>query len=283
MSISFKHAVRSRADGSVSLSVTYSGHQKCEASHRWGKGVRQQYILHMIVSGRGTYTTPEGSFSPGPGDIFLIRPFTEIEYAADSDDPWEYYWVNFTGTDAEVILNRTDFTPRSPVMHCQGSEIADAMEDIFKCGSGSNEDLELTGRLYILLSLLVKASVGRNQSDSAGKSCVKAAMDYISINYPLPLSVEDIAEAAGVSRTTLFRTFKAELGIPPADYLIEYRIGQAKKLLSATDISINAAARSAGYEDSLYFSRAFRKITGMSPTEYRRRVADANSLVPKQK
>ena len=104
MSGAFKHTVRAVPGESISLAVTYSGHQKCEPSQRWGKGVREQFILHFIVSGKGTYITPEGSFSLSAGDVFLIRPLTEIEYFADSDDPWEYYWVNFGGSDADSIV-----------------------------------------------------------------------------------------------------------------------------------------------------------------------------------
>lgn len=274
MNESFKRTVRTAASKTLSLSVTYSGHQKCEASHRWGKGVREQYILHLIVSGKGTYHTPEGEFSLGAGDIFLIRPYTEIEYSADAHDPWEYYWVNFTGPDAEIILSRTDFSPRHPVMHGCSDDITAAMEDILSNrGKESYENLELTGRLYMLLSLLVKKSEAGDNAHGkrTGSRCVAAAADFIATNYPLPISVEDIAAAAGVSRTTLFRVFKSEMNLSPADFLIEYRIDQAKKLLSATDISISAVARSAGYEDNMYFSRAFRKITGMTPTEYRSR------------
>lgn len=157
MSGAFKHTVRAVPGESISLTVTYSGHQKCEPSQRWGKGVREQFILHFIVSGKGTYITPEGSFSLSAGDVFLIRPLTEIEYFADNDDPWEYYWVNFGGSDADAILGKTDFSASSPVMHGCGADVAAAMENILSCPAKELfENVELTGRLYILLSLLIK-------------------------------------------------------------------------------------------------------------------------------
>lgn len=273
MSEAFKKTVRAAAGKELPLSVTYSGHQKCEASHGWGKGVRDRYILHLIVSGKGVYSTPEGDFSLGARDAFLIRPYTEIEYRADENDPWEYYWVNFTGPDAEIILNKTDFSPRCPVIHGCGKEIAEEMENILSVrGTEDHEKLELTGRLYILLSLIAAVSERSRGSASEDhtRGVLKTAVDFIATNYPLPLSVEDIAEAAGVSRTTLFRMFRSEMSVSPVDFLIEYRIGQAKKLLAGTELSVSAVARSSGYEDSLYFSRAFRKITGMTPTEYRK-------------
>ena len=273
MNEAFKHAVKATPSEFVSLAVTYSGHQQCSAAQKWGRGVREQYILHYIVSGKGTYTTPEGFFSLSAGDIFLIRPFTEIEYSPDPDDPWEYRWVNFTGADAEIILSRTDFTPSSPVMSGCGEEILTLMEMITdNTGQELYSTLELTGTLYRLLAVLVKASNSGARTSGHCEDrhrCLRTALDYIAANYPLPISVDDIAAAAAVSRSTLFRLFRTELGSAPSDYLIEYRIEQAKRLLSDTDISITAAARSAGYENNLYFSRAFRKATGMSPTEYR--------------
>lgn len=273
MSEAFKYAVKTRPSEFVSLSVTYSGHQQCSAAQKWGKGIREQYILHYVVSGKGHYNTPDGSFALFPGDIFLIRPFTEIEYYPDPDDPWEYRWVNFTGADAEIILSRTDFTPSCPVMSGCGEDILPLMEMITdNPGQELYNALELTGTLYRLLSVLVKRSGNKNPSSKRSEErhkCLRAALDYIAANYPLPISVDDIAAAAAVSRSTLFRLFRTELGTSPSDYLIEYRIEQAKKLLSETDISVTAAARSAGYENNLYFSRAFRKATGMSPTEFR--------------
>lgn len=272
MNDTFKHSVKTNSGEAVSMSVTYSGHEKCGGNHRWGKGVREQYILHLVISGKGTYVTPEGEFSLSAGDIFLIRPYTEIEYYADKNDPWEYYWVNFTGDDAEYILKRTDLTVNSPVMHGCCDELFGAMENIVKNpASRRYENIELTGRLYILLSLLMKNSARSSGSrrEQSRSRILKAARDYISTNYPLPISVEDIAEAADVSRTTLFRVFKAELNTTPVEYLISFRIAQAKRLLTETDFSVTAVARSAGYEDNLYFSRAFRRVVGMSPTEYK--------------
>lgn len=274
MDNTFKHTVKTSADSTASLTVTYSGHEKCKPSQHWGKGVREQFILHYIVSGSGTYKTPHGEFHLNSGDVFLIRPYTEIEYCADNKSPWEYYWVNFTGTDADYILSRTDFTEENPVMNNCGPDVEKAMTDILlNAGNSRHERIGMTGRLYILLSLLVAESAPPENNISDKKShrrILRTAKNYINTNYPLQISVDDIAEAAGISRTTLFRIFKDELNLSPIDYLIDCRINQAKKLLSETGLSITAVARSSGYEDNLYFSRVFKKITGCTPTDYRK-------------
>ncbi len=269
----FKHSVKNSSDETISLSVTYSGHEKCGSGQKWGKGIRRQYILHLVVSGKGRYITPNDCFELSRGDMFLIRPYTEIEYYADENDPWEYLWVNFTGAEAEILLKRTDFTAENPVINGCNDEIKTAMEDIIaNAGTSRYEAAGLTGRLYILLSLLMKHSnrkSSRSQREQEKHRIIKSARDFVATNYPLPVSVEDIAEASNVSRTTLFRVFKSELNTTPVDYLTTYRIAQAKILLLETDLSVTAVARSTGYEDNLYFSRVFRKITGTTPTEYR--------------
>lgn len=278
MSESFKHSVKSRSSETMAMAVTYSGHQKCESTHRWGKGIRDRYILHLVLSGKGTYITPEGEFSLSRGDIFLIRPFTEIEYYADSSEPWEYYWVNFIGDDAEYLLKKTDFKPDCPVMRGCSEEIYSAMKNIVNNPASKRyENIELTGRLYILLSLLIKASsetIPYSKSEEDKKRILKAARAYIGTNYPLPISVDDISKAINISRSTLFRIFKSELNISPTDYLISYRITQAKRLLTETDLSVTAVARSVGYEDNLYFSRAFKKKSGVSPSEFKKAQAE---------
>lgn len=266
----FKHTVRADSGESLSLSVTYAGHQKCEPSQRWGKGVREQFILHVIVSGRGTFVTSGGSFCLGPGDAFLIRPHTETEYFADCDDPWEYYWVNFSGPDAELLIGKTLFTEENPVIRNCGENIVNAMEDILSCpGKNPSECAELTGRLYLLLSGLIPHNVRTTGGGGKKRIRLNAAKAFIETNYSFPISADDIAEAAGITRITLFRLFRTELGVTPAEYLIRCRISRAKGLLSSTDLSVSAVAVSSGYEDPMYFSRAFRKETGMSPTEYR--------------
>ncbi|MGN0642598.1 MAG: AraC family transcriptional regulator [Huintestinicola sp.] len=269
MENSFKHTLKTNTAHTPPLNVLYAGHQKCEPLHSWGKGVRDHYILHIIASGQGTYSTPDQTYTLSAGDCFLIYPFTEVEYTADEVCPWEYYWINFSGEGAEDILKKTDFSSDSPVMHGCGEDILTNMEKIM-----DSNNIELAGRLYILLGQLMDKSVRQSESSvdiSSEKLCLKKARSFISCSYPLQIGVEDIAAAADVSRTTLFRIFKKCCGMSPLEYLIFCRMEQAKRLLSGTDISVTAVARSVGYEDNLYFSRAFSRYAGISPTEFRRR------------
>lgn len=88
----------------VSLSVYNVGFQSCDSLYQWGPGIRDHYLIHYIISGKGRYTVNGSVHTLTPGDAFLVYPNTEVIYQADAQDPWEYTWVGFTGSDAATIL-----------------------------------------------------------------------------------------------------------------------------------------------------------------------------------
>jgi transcriptional regulator GlxA family with amidase domain len=88
-------------------------------------------------------------------------------------------------------------------------------------------------------------------------------------NYTRPLARWEIAEAVGVSGSYLNRLFKQELGLSPWDYLNRFRVGQAKELFRQTHGSVKSISGQVGFKDPKYFSRVFRKLTGLSPSEFR--------------
>jgi YesN/AraC family two-component response regulator len=98
---------------------------------------------------------------------------------------------------------------------------------------------------------------------------VKHALAYLHQNFVNQLTRQEIAEAVGVSKNYLSEIFRHELGLSPWDYLTRLRLQKAKELLCSTGDSITTVAAQTGFDDSAYFSRVFRKNTGMSPQEYR--------------
>ncbi len=78
------------------LMVYHYGHEKCKSEHYW-TGVRDHYLLHYIISGRGTFIYNNESYHLREGQGFLICPNTLSYYRAHKDEPWEYCWVGFHG------------------------------------------------------------------------------------------------------------------------------------------------------------------------------------------
>ncbi len=266
-----KSSYKASAKELTSLSVYNVGYQKCEPLYQWGPGVRDHFLIHYIISGTGTYEVGDKAFRLSAGDCFLCYPDTEISYYADVLNPWEYAWVGFNGPDAALILSSTDFTRDAPYIRraSHGKQIQDTIRSIYESrGNGFTNTIRMTGLLYELLSLFVEDSV-KDPLQTVAQLYVQKATAYISENYSYPISIEDIASFIGVSRSQLFRCFQTVLGKSPKEYLTEYRIRQACRMLSETSFSMTAIANSLGFDNSLYFSKAFHKEMRMSPSEWR--------------
>ena len=255
----------------VSLSVYNVGFQKCDSLYQWGPGVRDPYLLHYIISGKGTYQVIGKSFNLKAGVSFLVYPNTEVTYYADSEAPWEYAWVGFTGSDAAMILQATDFSKTKPYIKSTpyGEDIHRQLLHIYDArGNEFEHAVEMTGRLYTTLALFMHGATSNNVQNTAN-TYVQKSTEYISSNYSYPITVEDIAAYVGLSRSHLFRSFQSVLGQSPKEYLTDFRIKQSCYLLEHSNLSITAIANSIGFDNSLYFSKTFHKKKGMSPKEYR--------------
>ena len=86
--------------------------------------------------------------------------------------------------------------------------------------------------------------------------------EAIGTNYSYPITVEDIADYVGISRSHLFRSFQNYVRKSPKEYLSEYRIKQACHLLKETTLSVSAIAYSVGFGNNLYFSKALKNRRG---------------------
>lgn len=265
----YKFSNKVREKSLVSLSVYNVGHQRCTPGYTWGPGMRDHYLIHYVISGKGTYTVHGRTHELYPGDAFLIFPDTEVSYRADLHDPWEYRWVGFQGSDAASIIGSSDFTPAGPVLHhisC-GDALCEHLTRINKAyGNSFSNAIEMTGELYLCLNLLITKSP---ESESDDPATVRRALSYIDARYSYAITVEDVAGYAAVSRSTLYRQFMKTIGISPKQYLDELRMRRACRLLEDTDLTVSAISVSVGIPNSLYFSRAFHKATGLTPTAYR--------------
>ena len=254
----------------VSLSVYNVGFQRCDSLYQWGPGIRDHYLIHYIISGKGFYKIGKRTYELQAGDSFLVYPNTEVVYYAAETDPWEYAWVGFTGSDASMILKATDFSPEKPIIRetPHGSDIHRQILHIYDArGNEFEHAVEMTGRLYTMLAMFLHGASHTTEQNSAN-SYVQKGIEYISSNYSYAITVEDIADYVGVSRSHLYRVFMSNVGQSPIDYLTSYRISEACSLLKNSSLSIAEIAVSVGFFDQFYFSRVFKKVKGVPPSKY---------------
>lgn len=120
--------------------------------------------------------------------------------------------------------------------------------------------------ISLIRSLDFESSI---QKQGSSNQIVSNALDYMKKHYGEPVSLQDVADAAGVSKTHLCRLFKQHMGSSYNKILNDIRIGRAKQLLSNTDMSIQEISDQVGFSDYRYFKKVFIDLTGIFPTEYR--------------
>ena len=108
---------------------------------------------------------------------------------------------------------------------------------------------------------------------------MKTVVKYINSNYASKISLNDVAESVFLNKTYLCQLFKKQLGIGFNEYLENARINKAKELMSTTDDNITQIAIDVGYSSQSYFTKVFKKKTGMSPSYYKSVVSKNLSLL----
>lgn len=268
MSGTYKQSFKQAGTDHIDLSVFNCGKQSCEGGYTWGPGVRDHYLIHYIVSGKGVYTVDHMVYALQAGDVFLARPNQLISYSADLAEPWEYYWVGFHGAGASRLVLEMPFREDRPVHHCRNTErIQQALLDIFLArGPKPYCEAQMVGHLYLFAAELMRetAALAPHTAGSTAQH-VFNAVKFIQFNYA---HANDIARAAGVSRSHLYRAFISNMGRSPIDYLTQYRIDEACALLKSSALSIAEIAVSVGFFDPFYFSRVFKKNVGVPPSRY---------------
>lgn len=265
----FKNSYKSE-QSALPLTVKNVGFQQCTPGYRWGAGMRDHYLLHYVVSGRGTYTVEGRAFPVEAGQVFLAWPNTVLSYTADQEDPWEYYWLGFVGPDAAVLLSHTGLTRSAPVASIGfGKVFQQYVTAIYDArGSDLKSRTQMLGYAYLLLGRLIAPDAHpQGSADPATR-----AAEFIENNYADQITIDDISAHAGVSRSWLYRCFMDRFGCSPASYLRSRRLNCARQLLERTGLHIAEIARSAGYPDALYFTKVFTRQFGMSPSAYRGKI-----------
>ena len=225
------------------------------------------------------------TFEVVPGDLFFARPSQLIRYSADEQQPWEYSWVGFNGACAHKLAAQLPFTDDAPVHHTSDPDgMRAALTNIYSSrGLQPQDEAAMVGYLYLFIAALMReTSAGKPHTASSSSQYVLNAIKYIQFNYSHDISIDDVAKSVGVSRSHLYRVFMLNVGKSPIDYLTEYRINEACKLLRAGNLSIAEVAVSVGFFDQFYFSRVFKRAKGVPPSKYFAAQQDADPASPAQ-
>ncbi|AIQ29982.1 AraC family transcriptional regulator [Paenibacillus sp. FSL P4-0081] len=260
------------------LSVLFSGEARPYPGHKIGPSVHDFYLIHTVLEGEGLFQSGTFSAECRSGDTFVIFPGALFSYQADGDIPWHYAWVALQGIGVQELLSAVGITREQPFMHSGNvTELHSLYERIRHAFQQSAyprlESLEASGWARLLLHQFGLGNLSALPLHPAEMPeiidrQIDQAIRWISLQFHQQISIDHLASSLGYHRVHLSKAFKQRTGFSPKQFLLKKRMDKARQLLGSP-LTIEQVASSVGFNDALYFSKQFRKHTGMPPSEYR--------------
>lgn len=239
----------------------------------WKKGrTLDEYQVVYITRGGGVFEA-KGVRRQAieAGDLFVLFPGVWHRYAPDPKTGWDEQWIGLNGEIAKRLLKAPFFQTKRPILRIGADEdlrlrFRALVDAVARTPAGA--PFSITGDVLKILGLILE------RSRSVGAAGRFSAMVREAQNRILRLAAQDIdfpalARALGTSYTSFRRAFKQQTGLAPAQFQSEIRLNRACDLLASTELSVSEIADLTGFDTVFYFSRAFKKKTGVTARGYR--------------
>ena len=248
------------------LTLHYCGCRQESINHRY---VHRQnaYLITYVCEGEATLSVGGRRLSLGAGDAYVMFPESGASYTTAPRRPWSIRWVTVTGAQLQTLLPLLGFTEENPVHRVADPErVETLLKTLFNQAMKADVAGKIAGMalLYELFSCLAPRAAAPIQN-----SRIAEAVGYINRHYAEELSVNALAERVHLNGNYFSKLFTTQVGISPQRYIARLRMEKAKELLRYTELAVGEIAIAVGMADALYFSRAFKQYTGLSPSAYR--------------
>ena len=237
---------------------------------------RVDYQLLYIAAGKAHFYFDGKEQIITAGHMVLYRPKEPQKYDYYGEDQTEVYWVHFTGSDVKNILRSYGLTDDKRVFYC-GSGLdyqnlfRTMINELQMCKEKYSEMLEMYLKQVFIMLERYFANSARTEPIRVIEEIDKATK-YFNEHYNEDINIEEYTQDNYVSISWFIKAFKQCTGSTPMQYILSKRISNAETLLLDPSYNITEIAQIVGYDNPLYFSRIFKKIKGLSPSEYRKNI-----------
>lgn len=278
---------------SLSLQLHHCGIQHCEPDYHFNISMRPYHIIHFVLEGNGTFVNEQGPQKIQKGEAFFIPAGSSAHYTASHTDPWKYCWVGIYADVKNPYLS--SLFQKGPIIHLEmelatleqyvlsiiavtdpraanieSYREADFSGEQFIPITLPSQSLEANSRLLHLMAKLIKTQTENTPHTTAIEDFALAAKSYMDNHYFEAIKIQDVADILHIHPNYLTQVFREKYKQPPKAYLNSLRLHHAALLLTLTDYPISTISDTVGFSNPYHFSRAFKKLFGDSPGNYRK-------------
>lgn len=230
-----------------------------------------EYIYFYCVAGTGYIVTDGRKFTLHKNTAICIPQHSAHSYFSSEGDPWSILWVHFNGEDARyypidhvepISFHSTHFT----------NQMLFLFDQIFTIAENSYSMENFIFMSHTLQMILSETYFRDSLSDEHGKynKYLNPIIKYLHANSSRTITLQELADEFNLSKSYLNALFKNYLQTTPINYFISIKMKEACRLLRSTNDTVKIIAANLGYDDSYYFSYLFKKIVGVSPSDFRK-------------
>ncbi len=237
----------------------------------------QHHELGFIAGGKGTFAIENKRYPFKEGMLFYVCPNVPHFFEADIDDPGIFLSVHFSYAHVSFNDGRWDVKsePEALLPLNSAQELKDyyAIEDSFKklvdSWNAKLPGYEFAARTLLQqLLIAIYQNVRKQKQNYSASVKVDKVIQYMQQNIKERVTMPQLSELVQLSPSYLSRAFKEATGYSAIEYFNKIKIDKAKEQLMEGDKKIKEVARTLGFIDEFYFSRTFKRIEGISPSEF---------------
>jgi AraC-like DNA-binding protein len=257
------------------LLPTHVGFFPSARNHRADRpGGVEQAIFAYCVRGSGWWDVAGRRVDVTPGDLIVVPPGAAHAYASNPERPWTVHWFHAAGAHVDLILGQLGLDPLRPAIPLgQDGALVTLFQDL---EGALEQDYAFPQLLYAsqilahLVGRMIRLRRTRASESPSADERVLWSREQMKGRLDAPLDVAQWASLANLSISHYASLFRRLVGCSPKAYFDRMRLHRAAGLLVTTHDSVQTIATRTGYKDPLYFSRTFRRVHGVSPSDYRR-------------
>ena len=233
---------------------------------------RRDYQLLYILEGKAHFYFESGEIIVNKGEMVLFRPREPQSYFYFPKDKCQAFWVHFTGSDVDKILDYYKLPNDTNIFYSGSSPVyqwlfEQMIRELQLCRANYKELLTMLLRhIFLLVNRYLKEN-GKSGVDALND--IERSIQYFNENYTKDINIDEYAKSLHVSTCWFNRRFKQVTKITPLQYILSLRLSNAKMLLETQDYNVTETSYAVGFHNPLYFSRLFTKHIGMPPSEYK--------------
>jgi len=236
----------------------------------WVREAFDTVNFSLILSGGGTYIRRSTAHQIEAPCVAVQMPGEFLEYGPDgAHESWIELYLVYPRKLVPLLAKSGLLEVGSPVWKMENpAAVRDHLEALATCANSN----DAAARIDRIAERLVLETRLRPAPALEDHSALRGILEEIRRNWRTPPDLDRLAATHGFSVSTLKRRWASVVGVPPARYALRLRIGEGSRLLAQTAEPISGIAHQCGFEDEFYFTKAFRRIHGIPPREYRKSV-----------